>query len=231
MCSHGQFLQAQLHTLHEILCEYLGADVNATNKRGDTPLIYAVKVQLPEVVRLLTKMESNLDVNAANTAGTTALHYAAAFDNKEIATILLQLKADVFIKDKTGKTAVHIACKYGSRKVLQLMKDTNCHRNQKFVRATDLEGNTPLMLAKSALNYSPQNVNLLIACGSNLLAFNHNHKRVLHFYSDVDDVEINENLLHKEPSLLQHINYDHETALHVAAKCGHKDTCFLYAEK
>ena len=210
---------------------HLGADVNATNKRGNTPLIYAVKMQLPEVVSLLTKTEINIDVNAANAAGTTALHYAAAFDNKEIATILLQLKADVFIEDRTGKTAVHIACKYGSRKVLQLIMDTNRSHIQKIVRATDMEGNTPLMLAKCAFNYSPHNVNLLIACGSNLLAFNHKHDRVLHFYSNADDLEINENILHKEPSLLQDTNYNCETALHVAARHGHKDTCFLYAEK
>ena len=215
----------------KLLCNHLGADVNATNKKGDTPLIYAVKMQLPEVVSLLTKMETSIDVNAANAAGTTALHYAAAFDNKEIAAILLQLKADISIEDRTGKTAVHIASKYGSRKVLQLITDTKRRHIQKIVRATDMEGNTPLMLAKCAFNYSPHNVNLLIACGSNLLAFNHKHNRVLHFYSNADDMEINENILHKEPSLLQHTNYNRETALHVAAKHGHKDTCFIYAEK
>ena len=214
-----------------LYCKYLGADVNAANKKGDTPLIYAVKFQLPEVVRTLTEVEMNLDVNARNAVGTTALHYAAAFDNKEIATILLQLNADIFIADKSGKTPVHIACKYGSRKVLQLIVDTNHRHVNKIVRDTDLKGNTPLMLAKSALNFSSHNIKLLIACGSNLQAFNHDHNRVLHFYSIVDDMEINETILLKRQTLLQHINYNRETPLHIAAKFGHKDTCFLYAEK
>lgn len=210
---------------------YIGADVNVANKKGDTPLIYAVKIQLLEVVGMLTKVEMDPNVNARNAVGTTALHYAAAFDNKEIASILLQLNADIFIADKTCKTPVHIACKYGSRNVLKMIMDTNHQHVRKIIRDTDWEGNTPLMLAKSAVNFSAHNIELLIACGSNLQAFNHNHSRVLHFYSSIDDKEINENILHKEQTLLQHKNYDHETPLHVAAKYGHKDTCFLYAEK
>ena len=212
-----------------MFCEYLGADVNTTNKRGDTPLIYAVKIQVPEIVSMLTAM--NADVNTGNAVGTTALHYAAAFDNKEIATILLELKADVFIADKTSKTPVHIACRYGSKNVLKLIIDANHQHVRKIVRDTDMDGNTPLMLAKSSLRFCPQNIELLIACGSSLEAFNREHNRILHFYSDVDDKDINENILHKEQTLLHHTNYDRETPLHIAAKRGHRDTCFLYAEK
>ena len=212
--------------------EYLGANVNATNKKGDTPLIYAVKLQLPEIVGILTQMEIDANINAKNGIGTTALHYAAAFDNKEIANVLLQLNADIFAADKTGKTPVHIACRYGSRRVLKLIIDaSNQHVVRKIIRDTDMEGNTPLMLAKSALNFSSHNIELLITCGSNLQAFNHNHSRVLHFYSKVDDKEINESILHKEQSLLYQKNYDLETPLHIVAKYGHRDTCFLYAEK
>ena len=180
---------------------------------------------------MLTQMEMDTNVNATNAIGTTALHYAAAFDNKEIASILLRLNAEIFAADKTGKNPVHIACKYGSRRVLKLILDANGQLVRKIIRECDSEGNTPLMLAKSALNFSSHNIELLIACGSHLQAFNHNHNRVLHFYSRVDDKEINESILHKEQTLLQHKNYDLETPLHIAAKYGHKDTCFLYAEK
>ena len=180
---------------------------------------------------MLTEREMDVNVNAKNVTGTTALHYAAAFDNKEIATTLLQLHADIFIANRCGKTAVHIACKYGSRKVLKLMMDMCHHHVEKIVRDPDLQGNTPLMLAKSALNYCPHNIELLINRGSNLLAFNHVHNWLLHFYSSVDDKDINEVILHREPTLLEQLNDDHETALHIAAKYGHKDTCFLYAEK
>ena len=210
---------------------FAGADVNAANKKGNTPLIYAVKCQILDVIDVLVKAETFSGVNACNSNGNTALCYATAFDNKEIAGRLLGLKANVFVVDKVGNMALHTACKYGSEKVLQLLLETNRDHVRRLVRETDKDGNTPLMLAKSALTFSQKNIELLIACGSNLLAFNHEHNRILHFYCSTDDKDINENILQKEPSLLSHKNYDLETPLHIAAKYGHKDTCFLYAEK
>jgi len=209
----------------------LGADVNAPNKKGNTPLIYAVKCQLPDVIDLLTNADTFSGVNACNNNGNTALCYATAFDNREIAEKLLSFNADVFAINKAGNMALHTACKYGSEKVLRLLLETNRDHVRRIVRETDKDGNTPLMLAKSAVKFSLKNIELLIACGSNLLAFNHEHNRILHFYCNTDDKDINENILQKEPSLLSHKNYDLETPLHVAAKYGHKDTCFLYAEK
>ena len=194
-------------------------------------MIYAVKLQLLEIVSILVRVETPPDVNVTNSLGTTALHYAAAFDNKEISTLLLQLNADVFIADKAGTTPVHIACKYGSEKVLKLIIDTKPDHTRQITRDTDEEGNTPLMLAKSAHSFSAHNIEILIACGSQLKAFNHHHNRLLHFYSNVDDKEINEDILCKDQTLLHHKNYDRETPLHIAAKYGYKETCFLYAEK
>ena len=209
----------------------IGADINAANGEGDTPLIYAVKFQLIKVIQFFTKMEVYLDVNAKNATGTTALHYAAAIDNKEITTILLLLRADIFAANKSGKTPVHAACIYGSEKVLRLIMEMKQNVIRQIVCNVDDGGNTPLMMAKSALNYSTHNIELLIDCGSNINAFNQNHEHILHFYSSIDDKDTNENLLLKEQSLLLHKNYNLETPLHIAAKYGHKDTCFLYAER
>ena len=194
-------------------------------------MIFAVKFQLVEVIQFFNKLDAYLDVNAQNLTGTTALHYAAAIDNKEIATILFQLKADIFVTNKNGKTPVHIACQYGSEKVLRLIMEVKRSNIRQIVRDVDAEGNTPLMIAKCALNYSTYNIGLLVACGSNISAFNYNHDRILHFYSNIDDKDTNENLLLKEQSLLMHKNYNQETALHTAAKYGHKDSCFLYVER
>ena len=209
----------------------IGADINATNREGDTPLICAVKFQLVEVIQFFTTTDAFIDVNAKNLTGTTALHYAAAIDNKEITAILLQMKADIFVSNKSGKTPVHTACKYGSEKVLQLITEVKQSDIRQIVRDVDDGGSTPLMIAKSAVNYSTHNIELLIDCGSNINAFNHNHDRILHFYSSIDDKDTNENLLLKDQTLLLHKNYNLETALHIAAKHGHKDSCFLYAER
>jgi len=188
-----------------------------------------VKCQRPDVIDVLVKAETFNSINACNSSGNTALWYAAAFDDIEMAKKLLSLSADS-ITDETRITALHAACKYSCEGVLQLILNAN-ESSQKLINRTDKNGNTPLMLAKSAPIYSPNNIKLLIGHDPNLRAFNHDHNRILHFYSSVDDKDINEDILQKEPSLLYHKNYDLETPLHVAARCGHAGTCFLYAEK
>jgi len=208
---------------------YIGANVNTTNKKGNTPLIYAVKYQLPRVIEVLVKTKTFNSINICNNSGNTALCYAAAFDNKVIAERLLSLNADVFAADKTGDMAIHTACKCGSEKVLLLLLSKV--DGKRLVHVADTNGNTPVMLAKSASIYSKNNVRLLISHGSNLMAFNHDHSRILHFYGSMDDKDINEDILEKEPSLLSCKNYNLETPLHVAAKCGHAATCFYYCEK
>ena len=194
-------------------------------------MIYAVKFQLLEVVSILVRAENPPDVNATNFLGATALHYAAAVDNKEISALLLKLNADVFIADKHGKTPVHIACKYGSEKVMKLIIDEKPDHIQQITHDTDEEENTPLMLAKSAHSFSPHNIEILIEKGSQLDTFNHHHNCLLHFYSNVDDKEINEEILNKDQTLLHHKNYERETPLHIVAKYGYKETCFLYAKR
>jgi len=187
-----------------------------------------VKCQLPDVIDVLVKAEGFNSVNACNNNGNTALWYAAALDNMMITKRLLSLSADV-LADKEGNTALHAACKFSSECVLPLLLNTT--KSQKLVNRSDKDGNTPLMLAKSASIYSPNNIRLLISHNPCLRLFNHDHNYILHFYSSVDDKDINEDFLQKEPSLLYHKNYNLETPLHVAAKYGYAGTCFLYAEK
>jgi len=187
-----------------------------------------VKCQLPDVIDVLVKAEGFSSVNACNNNGNTALWFAAALDNMTIAKKLLSLSADV-LADKEGNTVLHAACKFSSECVLPLLLNTT--ESQKLINRSDKDGNTPLMLAKSASIHSSNNINLLISHDPYLKAFNYDHNHILHFYSSVDDKDINEDILQKEPSLLCHKNYDLETPLHVAAKYGHAGTCFLYAEK
>ena len=76
-----------------------GADVNAMNKYGWTPLFYAVQVDYKEVAELL--ITKGADLNAKDVKGKTPLHYPST---KEIAELLIAKGADVNAKDEDGYT-------------------------------------------------------------------------------------------------------------------------------
>jgi ankyrin repeat protein len=82
-----------------------GADVNAKNRIGWTPLHNAAFSGHKEIVELL--IDAGADVNAkSGDAGVTPLHYAA---NKEIAELLIAKGAEVNAKSNGGKTPLDYA--------------------------------------------------------------------------------------------------------------------------
>ena len=93
-----------------------GADVNATDDEGVTPLMLVCKCspddRIAAYVTTLIKMGAN--INAQDKEGKTALMYALENERKAInieardkfITMLLEAGADVSIKDKKGKYAI-----------------------------------------------------------------------------------------------------------------------------
>ena len=78
-----------------------GADVNAKNKAGQTPLHEAAgRGHNKEVAALL--ITAGADVNARDANGMTPLHYTALGGHKEIAELLIAKGADVNAKDGIG---------------------------------------------------------------------------------------------------------------------------------
>lgn len=78
-----------------------GADINARNKKGRTPLHYAARGGNLSVVKYLIK--KGADVNALDDDRNTPLHEATARNRKDIVMILIANGADPTIKDKFGK--------------------------------------------------------------------------------------------------------------------------------
>jgi ankyrin repeat protein len=102
----------------------MGADVNAKNTEGGTPLQQAVLTDDPEMVKVL--VSHGADVNAKEyRAGVTALHYTAlAKENVEIAIeiakILVSSGADINAKDNRGSTPLDLAKVRGTAMVQYL---------------------------------------------------------------------------------------------------------------
>ena len=107
-----------------------GANVNAKDRKGKTPLHHLVN-QL-EIVKLLIKQGAN--VNAKDRKGKTPLHHLV--NQLEIAKLLIKQGANVNAKDEKGKTPLHLADHLDIVKILV--------KNGANVNAKDKFGNSPL---------------------------------------------------------------------------------------
>jgi len=92
-----------------------GADVNATDKNGHTPLYEAMN-QVPwhkDLAALL--LAHGADPNISDSAGETPLHEAAGWIRSDKVEFLLGYKVDVNAREKNGDTPLYVAISYGAR--------------------------------------------------------------------------------------------------------------------
>ena len=94
-----------------------GADVNAKDKDGTTPLMLA---KTAEQTKLL--IDAGADVNAMRNDGKTALRFAVGWNNIEQTKLLIAAGADVNAKDSEGKTALMYAEANKKQELIELLK-------------------------------------------------------------------------------------------------------------
>jgi len=107
-------LYIALYYGHIEIAEFLigkGANINAINKDGDTPLHIAVKEGNKKIAKFLLNQDANININAINKDGDTLLHIAVKEGNKKIAKFLLNQGADINAANKDGDRPLHIASK------------------------------------------------------------------------------------------------------------------------
>ena len=127
-------------------CLHAGADANARDDRGFTPLHLAAQNSSAAVIRALTAL-TDADPNEPNDTGGTALHLAARLNpSAAVIEALIDVGADPNLRDEGGRAPLHLAAwKNPSAAVVEALIDAGADPNEPNGR-----GWTPLSLAAKA---------------------------------------------------------------------------------
>ncbi|AIF81039.1 hypothetical protein I862_02380 [endosymbiont of Acanthamoeba sp. UWC8] len=93
-----------------------GADINATDNRANTPLMFAAEGEDIKSVELL--LSKGADINARNSDGNTALMLTVEVD---IAEFLIRKGADINIENNQHRTALNIAIENEKIAIMELL--------------------------------------------------------------------------------------------------------------
>ena len=194
-----------------------GADVNATNNWGWTPLYIASVNGNSDMVNLLISKGANL--NAQNSEGMTPLSFAVIEGNSKIAGLLIESDADMNYKNSSGETLLQIACENGYFEIAAMLIDRGLSINAK-----NNNGMTPLHSALSS--GSKGVVELLIDKGANVNIRNNDGFTPLILAASDGQKEMVELLINKGSDLKMQ-NTAGRTALGLAKDHGHTEVVEL----
>mmetsp|Transcript_5544 Transcript_5544/g.13507 ORF Transcript_5544/g.13507 Transcript_5544/m.13507 type:complete len:331 (+) Transcript_5544:29-1021(+) len=140
----------------------LGADVNAKDANGQTPLFASVRERKLETVRML--LEAKASVDDQDRSGNSPLAITACNGDLEAARLLLRASADPNHRNLTGQTILMYATMYGNFHAARqlILARANCV-------AVDVRGWTALLYA--AYRGEAKTVLLLLQNGADV-----NHK-------------------------------------------------------
>ncbi len=186
-----------------------GADVNAKNLFGETPLHLAAANNSLGVSTVLIR--NGADVKSKTRYGATPLHLAAAKNyDPEVSAVLIRNGANVKAKTRYGTTPLHIgASKNNNPEVSALLI-----RKGADIKSKDSSGATPLHLA--ATNNNPEVSAVLIRNGADVKAKTRYGESPLYRAASNNNPEVSA-LLIRNGAVVKSKDSSGATPLHLAA--------------
>lgn len=111
----------------------LGADVNASNLEGETPLFFAIECDSPAAIAIL--IAAGADVNARREDGDTPLLFAIGCGSPVAISMTIAAGADVNLGDGEGETPLLFAVKCGSPAIVEMLIAAGADLTKKGVLA------------------------------------------------------------------------------------------------
>ena len=200
-----------------------GADVNAKDEDGWTPLLLAVDCGHLEALQTL--IDVGADVNAKNNSGDTPLHYMVSYDsNPKVLHALINAGADVNAKNEDGKTSLYYAMEKGwSGEYLKILIDAGadvkeiimCWQSQ--YEHPSLYGRSLLQYAMVEMDSEPEILKSLVDDGAYVNEKDRHGCSLLHYALKVDSEPETLKVLLDAGADVKVEDVERNTPLHIAA--------------
>lgn len=198
-----------------------GADCNLADKYGKTALLYAIKGNNYDIVRMMIKDKNILN----STHNRSALHDAAYYGARDIMNCLLDANVNPRIKDNHGQTVMMAAAR---SKTPKLDIITTMYKRHVSVNDVNDDGETSLMFASKTGHL--RTVDLLLEYNADINIKNKHHWTALHFAAHRGCPEHMKVLINAKANVNMREKSDGWTPLHWSVQHGYLDNVRLLVE-
>ncbi len=181
-----------------------GANVNATNDVGETPLFFANESSMVDFL-----VDAGADIHVQNNYDDTAAHSAAAYRDAATLKKLINSGANINVKGGDQETVFHRAVRKGCIDAVYFMIRAGGDLN-----TTNIYGDTPLHAAAKRSDIDI--LTMLVEHGANIHAKNISGITPLHYAAESGDIFALLKLIHAGADV-DSLNNNLSTPLHFAA--------------